>query len=269
MVLLLLASSSTTFARPLLGTTPFLSRMSRKTSLSSARTDKVRDNCQTSAETLIFIVKEPTDYREVIVLMKEKITDSYDDQEQTHLSAMCWRKGWANWGAADPELEAISARVMMHSQATRKQHYLEGAEQELVQMGKKVTKRILEESEEEEEEEDSGSDSGARKVLPLPPAKRKGGKEIPAKRRKEQSSSEEGGDESDSDDESKSDESSQSALKEISTGTSHWKPFTSKERALVLTTLCPGNKQPKKLEIKAATKKSGRVFVVAMNKFQQ
>jgi hypothetical protein len=81
--------------------------------------------------------------------MKEAVTNDYEDQEQSLLTAACWRKGWANWGASDPDLADMSAKVMMHSKATRAQHYLESAEGDLAAMGPRILGRIMGGSEEE------------------------------------------------------------------------------------------------------------------------
>ena len=85
----------------------------------------------------------PTDFKKVICFMKDSVTNTYEDQEQTMLTSLCWWKGWANWVASDPDLADISAKVMMHSKATRAQHYLESAEGDLATMDQQIMQKII------------------------------------------------------------------------------------------------------------------------------
>ena len=89
--------------------------------------------------------------------MKEHITNTFPIQEQTGLTAMAWRKAWAKWGAKDPELHELSARIMQHSTAVREQHYTAHEESDLARLGNKVRGRIM--AHEDSEDPDTHKDN--------------------------------------------------------------------------------------------------------------
>ena len=79
-----------------------------------------------------------------IEFMKTEITNNFRIKDQEFLSAKSWRKAWAEWGSADPELSDMAATIMHHSVDVRQSNYLAPNRKNLAKMGVTLLKRVLE-----------------------------------------------------------------------------------------------------------------------------